>query len=88
MTPLVAGWLALGIPLLVCGLFFLARYRPVMLMYLGACVIGLGYLTATGAVEDVGRKLLGGSAPSAAAPAPAKPAPAVPPPAPSEYPTK
>lgn len=86
MTPLVAGWLALGIPLLVFGLFFLARYRPVMLMYLGACVIGLGYLTATGAVEDVGRKLLGTATPSATAPA--TPAPAVPPPAPSEYPTR
>ncbi len=86
MTPLVAGWLALGIPLLVFGLFFLARHRPVMLMYLGACVIGLGYLTATGAVEDVGRKLLGTATTSATTPA--KPAPAVPPPAPSEYPTK
>ncbi len=58
MTPLVAGWLAIGLPMLLFGLFFLSRLRPVLLMYLGACIIGLGYLTTTGAVSDVGAKLL------------------------------
>lgn len=88
MTPLVAGWLALAVPLFVFGLFFLSRYRPVLLMYLGACLIGLGYLTATGAVEDVGARLLGArdkvATPGATTPSAATP----PPPAPSEYPTK
>ncbi|MBL8566230.1 MAG: hypothetical protein JNM89_10985 [Hyphomicrobiaceae bacterium] len=75
MTPLVAGWLAIGIPLLVFGFFFLGRNRPVMLMYFAACMIGLGYLTATGAVEDVGAKLLGNSqSSSSAAPRPNVPA--------------
>lgn len=87
MTPLVAGWLAIGLPMLIFGLFFLARYRPVFLMYVGACVIGLGYLTATGAVEDLGAKLLGAAAEKSAAPSSLSKS-AIPPPAPSEYPTK
>lgn len=88
MTPLVAGWLAIGIPMLIFGLFFLSRYRPVLLMYLGACLIGLGYLTATGAVEDVGARLLG-ARDKVATPGATTPSAATPPlPAPSEYPTK
>lgn len=87
MTPLIAGLLAIGLPLLVFGLFFLSRFRPVLLMYLGACAIGLGYLTTTGAVEDVGAKLLGVTASKSAAPPVAtKSGPQQE--MPSEYPTK
>lgn len=86
MTPLVAGWLALGIPLLIFGFFFLSRLRPVLLMYLFACMVGLGYLTATGAVEDLGAKLMGVGTKSTTPAGAVKAEP--PPPAPSEYPTK
>lgn len=82
MTPLIAGWLALGIPLLVFGFFFLSRMRPVLLMYLFACMIGMGYLTATGALEDLGGKLIGASGKSA----PSQAAPNTP--MPSEYPSR
>lgn len=83
MTPLVAGWLAIGIPLLIFGFFFLSRIRPVLLMYLFACMIGLGYLTATGAVEEIGAKLISVAAKSSQ-PSPASSTA----PMPSEYPTK
>ena len=77
MSPLVAGWLAIGIPLLVFGLFFLNRHRPVMFMFFGACLLGLGYLTVTGAASDIGAKLLGARGPGALPSAPQlKPAPA------------
>lgn len=77
MSPLVAGWLAIGIPLLVFGFFFLHRHRPVMFMFFGACLLGMGYLTATGAASDIGAKLLGLRGPDARPSAPQlKPAPA------------
>ena len=74
MTPLVAGLLALGIPLLLFGLVFLRRQRPVLLMYLAASVVGLGYLTTTGAVTDIGTRLVGAAETAVPAPktAPAK----------------
>lgn len=89
MTPLVAGWLAIGVPLLVLGFYFLNRQRPVMYMFFGACLLGMGYLTATGAVTDIGAKLLGNAKGVATSPtSPAAPGPSMAPPAPSEYPTK
>lgn len=71
MTPQIAGWLALGLPMLLFGLVFLRRQRGVFLMYVAACLLGLGYLTSTGAVSDIGAQVLG-MAPSATAPTPAK----------------
>ena len=54
MTTFVAGLIALGVPLLLLGLLFLRRNKPVLGFYVVALLIGLGYLTATGAVDDVG----------------------------------
>jgi len=68
MTPTIAGWLALGVPMLLFGLVFLRRQRPVFLMYLAACLLGLGYLTATGAADDIGNHALGLAKGAATAP--------------------
>lgn len=58
MTSMTAGWLALGIPMLLFGIVFLRRQGGVFWMYLAACLLGLGYLTTTGAVSDIGTKTL------------------------------
>jgi hypothetical protein len=74
MTSQTAGWLALGIPMLLFGLVFLRRQGGVFWMYLAACLLGIGYLTTTGAVSDIGTKVLNMTAAPASAPksAPAK----------------
>lgn len=73
MTSTTAGLLALGIPMLLFGLVFLRRQGGVFWMYLAACLVGLGYLTATGAVSDIGSKALSlVAASSAPKPVPAK----------------
>jgi hypothetical protein len=60
MNPVLLGWIALGVPLLVIGIWLLwRRYRPVFWMYLGALLVGLGYLTVTGALGDIGTTLAG-----------------------------
>jgi hypothetical protein len=58
MTPTIAGLLALGIPLALIGLFVLRGNRAVSLFYLALCAVGLGYLVATGAIDDIGTKVL------------------------------
>lgn len=78
MNSMYAGWLAIGIPMLLFGLILLWRQGGVFWMYLAACVLGVGYLTTTGAVSDIGTKALqmvGAVSEKASAPA-AKPAPA------------
>lgn len=73
MAQIALGWLVLGLPLVVAGLYFLWRsYRPVFWMYLGALVVGFGYLTATGAMTSIGgpvHKLLVGSGAPVTSPA-------------------
>jgi hypothetical protein len=54
MSPFVAGLLTLGVPLALLGLVFLRRNVPVLVFYLVALAVGIGYLTTTGAVDDVG----------------------------------
>jgi hypothetical protein len=58
MTPLIAGVLALALPLLLIGLLFLRRNRFVFLFYLALCAVGIGYLVTTGTIEDIGRQVL------------------------------
>jgi hypothetical protein len=48
----------LGLPLLVVGAILLRRYRPVLWMFIGALLIGLGYLATTGALSDIGGRAL------------------------------
>ena len=82
------GFLTIGVPLILVGGILLGRWRPVVLMYLAAVAVGLGYLYTTGTVDEIGKKAVTyvGTPPvPAPAPAPepaATPAPeATPPPA-------
>lgn len=94
MNETIIGILAIGVPALLIGGILLGRYRPVFWMFFAALVIGLGYLTTTGTVDDVGRQAIGyiGTPPPHATPAVAPtPAPeptpsAAPEPAPSAAP--
>lgn len=55
MTATLYGWVILGVPLLLLGLyFFWRRWRTVFWMYAGAILLGFGYLTATGAMHEIG----------------------------------
>jgi hypothetical protein len=54
MSSFVAGLLTLGLPLVVLGLIFFRRNVPVFVFYLVALAVGLGYLSTTGAVDDIG----------------------------------
>jgi hypothetical protein len=58
MTSTHIGLLVMGIPALLIGGIVLGRWRPVLWMYVGAMVIGLGYLTTTGTVDEVGEKAM------------------------------
>ncbi len=58
MTPMIAGILALALPLLLIGLLFLRRNRAVFLFYLVLCAVGIGYLVTTGAIDDIGTQVL------------------------------
>ncbi|MGQ0672459.1 MAG: hypothetical protein ACT4N2_06205 [Hyphomicrobium sp.] len=73
MTPFVAGLLTLGLPLALLGLLFLRRTMPVLVFYFVALAVGLGYLTTTGAVEDIGAMAIdrAGLAEAAKSPEPA-----------------
>lgn len=62
MTPTIAGLLALAVPLLLFGMIFLGRNRAVFFFYLVLSAVGLGYLTTTGAVDDIGHVALEKSA--------------------------
>lgn len=81
MNGTLLGWLILGLPLLILGLYlFWRRWRTVFWMYVGAVLLGFGYLTATGAMHDIGSTFVGAEKvvePDAVIdPAPAEPAPA------------
>lgn len=82
---LLVGVLALGVPLFAVGYLMLRKNPGIFRMFAAMLLIGLGYLTATGALTDIGHKILGaeGEVMPAAAPAPATEAPAMAP-APAE----
>lgn len=64
MPPYVIGALALGVPALLVAWWLLwRRMRPVFWFVAALVLVGLGYLVATGAADDIGRKI---------APAPSK----------------
>ena len=58
MTTFIAGLIALGIPLFLIGLLFLRRNKAVLGFYVVALLVGLGYLTSTGAVDEIGTMAL------------------------------
>jgi hypothetical protein len=86
---LIVGLLALAVPLLGGGYFALRNNTGIFRMFVAMVLVGLGYLTVTGALNDIGATILGkapvaASAEKTAAPAPAeKPAAAAAPVAPA-----
>ena len=77
---LIVGLLALAVPLFAVGYFMLRKETGIFRMFMAMLLIGLGYLTATGAINDIGGKVLGHKAMEL----PAEPAPvAAPVPAPA-----
>jgi hypothetical protein len=83
---LVIGLLGTFVPLFTVGYLMLNKQAGVFRMFVAMLLVGLGYLTATGAMEDIGARILGKSngvaVPAAAtAPAPAADKAAAPAPA-------
>lgn len=73
MIDKLAGPALVAVPLLVVAWVLLwRRSRPVFWFALALIVVGTGYLTATGATDDIARAVLGSKAPAAGAPAPAR----------------
>jgi dipeptide/tripeptide permease len=71
MTPKLLGAIILGIPLLMVAWALLwRRNRPVFWFALALLVVALGYLMATGATDDIARRIAPGY--SAPAPVPVK----------------
>ncbi len=56
INDLTVGWAALGVPLLILGLVLFGKSRAIVFFYVAALAVGLGYLTSTGSVQDIGRE--------------------------------
>ncbi|MBX9682731.1 MAG: hypothetical protein K2X41_02975 [Hyphomicrobium sp.] len=86
---ILVGLAALGIPLLAAAYLMLRRHAPVFRMVVAMILLGLGYLTATGAISDIGATLMGQPIVPAVieTPVPAAPAETAPTPAPTPSPT-
>ena len=76
---LIVGLIVMFVPLFVAGYLMLRRQPGIFRMFMAMLLVGLGYLTLTGAVNDIGATILGKKermmAPApvpATAPAPAK----------------
>lgn len=94
---LIVGLLALAVPLLGGGYFALRNNTGIFRMFVAMTLLALGYLTVTGALNDIGATILGKAPvvapvektvapaptekPAAPAPAPKVEAPAAPAPA-------
>ncbi len=77
---LIVGLLVTAVPLLAIGYFMLAKQPGIFRMFVAMILIGLGYLTATGAISDIGSKVTGNhvaAVPADTPAAPAAPAPAM-----------
>lgn len=70
----LVGGLVLGIPLLIVSWWFLRRNRAVYLFAVALILVGLGYLAATGALQDIGNIFVGAPEPGPAATPAAQPA--------------
>lgn len=61
LTPKIAGAVILGVPLIVLAWAALwRRQRPVFFFALALILVGVGYLAATGATDDIARRILPG----------------------------
>lgn len=84
-SDLLAGLAVTFVPLATIGYLMLRKQAGIFRMYIAMLLIGIGYLTLTGGINDIGTKVLGHNvltpAEDAAPPAPAgekisQPAPA------------
>ncbi len=64
-SDLIVGLLASFVPLFAVGYLMLNKKPPIFRMFVAMLLVGLGYLTATGAIEDIGKRLMGGGSPAA-----------------------
>jgi hypothetical protein len=63
MNANIAGSMILGLPALVVAWFFLwKKHRPIFWFACVMILVGLGYLWATGAAGDIGRRVAPGMA--------------------------
>ena len=61
LTPKIAGAVILGLPLIAVAWAVLwRRQRPVFFFALALILLGLGYLAATGATDDIARRVAPG----------------------------
>ncbi len=58
LSTALAGMFALGLPPMIVAYWLLRRYRMLQWFFLALLVVGLGYLSATGAVRDVGEAVM------------------------------
>jgi hypothetical protein len=58
-TYTITGFAVSAILLFALGFFLLRRQPAVRRMYYVMVLVGLGYLTAVGAIDDIGRRILG-----------------------------
>lgn len=59
LSPNAAGALILGLPLLLIATLLLRHQpRPIRWFALALIVVGVGYLMATGATDDIARALI------------------------------
>ena len=70
----IAGALILAIPLLAIAWIALRRQWPVRLFAVAMILVGVGYLMATGATDDIANLVLGNPAPEPALQPAAQPA--------------
>jgi hypothetical protein len=70
-SELVAGLVVSLVPLLIAGFLALRKEPGIFRFFVAMLLIGFGYLTMTGAINDIGAKVLGHykEVPAAAAPA-------------------
>ena len=61
MIELYAGVAALMVPPIVIGAVLLRRKQPVFWFLVALVTVATGYLVATGAAQDIGRTLAGGT---------------------------
>lgn len=76
---LIVGLLVMAVPLIGVGYLMLSKQPGIFRMFVAMVVVGLAYLTATGAASDIGSQVMSrvSGAPAQLTPTEA-PAPAVP----------
>ena len=60
ISPTVIGALVLGVPaLFIAYVSFFWRRRPIFWFVVALVLVGLGYLASTGALREIGIRLMG-----------------------------